>query len=62
MVIGGDAMCFYVSISEMSWIGTIISFTGLVATMTYVSVLLFVALVSVNLTKRIKDIKKKVCA
>jgi hypothetical protein len=58
MAIGGDAVCFYVAITEMGWGGSSLSFTGAVATMTYVSVLLFVSLVCVNLKKKIEDIKK----
>ena len=58
MAIGGDAVCFYVAVTEMGWSGSSLSFTGMVATMTYVSVLLFVSLVCVNLKNRIRDLKK----
>ena len=62
MAIGGDAVCFYVAVTEMGWGSSSFSFTGIVATMTYISVLLFVSLVSVNLKKKINDIKKGVCS
>ena len=59
MVIGGDALMFYVSVTEMGWGGTVISFTAFVATCAYLGALMFVSLASVNLKKKINDLREE---
>jgi hypothetical protein len=59
MVIGGDGLMFYTAVTEMGWGGTVISFTALVATCAYIGALMFVALASVNLKKKIDDLRKE---
>jgi len=49
-ILGADAVLFYYAMAQMSWGGSALSFSALVATAAYVGVLVFVSWVSVKLS------------
>lgn len=49
VVLGADMLLFYISMTQASWGGSAFSFSALLATAAYVSVLIFVSLISVTL-------------
>ena len=57
MVIGGDAVCYYLAVSEANWGGSAVSFVALVATLLYTGMMAAAAICSVNLKAAIRDAK-----
>lgn len=55
VVLGADAILFYIAITQQGWFGNRFSFTALVATVIYVAVIIFVSFVSVNLERPLKE-------
>jgi hypothetical protein len=53
-----DAICLYSGIAELSWGGGI-SFTGILASMTYISIVVLSAFVSVQLRHKIDSLKDR---
>jgi len=55
VVLGADAILFYIAITQQGWSGNRFSFTALVATVIYLAVIIFVSFVSVNLERPLKE-------
>jgi hypothetical protein len=54
-ILVADAVLFYSAVTQMTWGGSALSFSALVATAAYVGIVVFVSWVSVKLNPRRKD-------
>lgn len=55
VILGADAVLFYIAMTQMGWSGSAFSIPAIIASISYVAVLVFVKLVSINLAKKVKD-------
>lgn len=59
IVLLSDSVLFFVAVTEITWSGTVFSFTALFATTAYVSVLVFSIYVSITLKEKIENLKRE---
>jgi len=59
IILGADICLFYLAISNVSWGAATFSFTAVIATAAYLSVLLFATYISIRLRKDLRNLRKE---
>jgi hypothetical protein len=59
VILGSDAVLFYIAMTQIGWQGAGFSFPALLATVAYLAVLIFVSFVSINLREAVNALSKE---